>query len=69
MSVSLGVALNVAFDVALLAGLAFSMAQPRKLRPHSPARIVKQVSHEADVLLAQLQERYRPGFIAADSEQ
>lgn len=40
MSLQLAVALNVAFDVFLLAGLAYLMSTPRHLRPH-----VRQIAH------------------------
>lgn len=47
MSLDLAVAINVVLDVALLAGLAYSMASPRKLTPHArPARDVVTESYE-----------------------
>lgn len=38
MSVTLGISLIVLLDAVLIAGLAFAMSAPRKLRPHGVAR-------------------------------
>lgn len=47
MSLDLAVSINIVLDVALLAGLAYSMASPRKLTPHrQPTRDVVTESYE-----------------------
>lgn len=37
MSITLGISLIVLLDAALIAGLAFAMSAPRRLRPHGVA--------------------------------
>lgn len=54
MSLDLGIAIVLALDVALLAGLAYVLAAPRKLTPHRPAwmdRVAGELEHERDSLL------------------
>lgn len=54
MSLDLAVAINIVLDVALLAGLAYSMASPRKLTPHGRgARELITESYQQPAELAQ----------------
>lgn len=46
MSLDLAVAIIVLLDVAMLAGLAWVMSQPRKLTPHLTTPTVDELKHE-----------------------
>jgi hypothetical protein len=57
MSLSLVIALNVIFDVALLGGLAWLMSLPRKLRAHEPAAEHVEVIQFPTGLVAEVETR------------
>lgn len=64
MSLQLAVALNVAFDVILMAGLAYLMSTPRRLTPH-----VRQIAHRVHEEIdkaAQLRHRQPSVEVIAD---
>jgi hypothetical protein len=57
MSLSLVIALNVTFAAALLAGLAWFMSRPLKLRPHVPAADHVEVIQFPTGLVAEVDQR------------
>jgi hypothetical protein len=57
MSLSLVIALNVIFDVTLLAGLAWVMSRPRRLDPHEPAAENVEVIKFPSGLVAEVETR------------
>lgn len=57
MSLSLAIALNVIFDVAVVGGLAFVMSRPRGLKPHEPAAEHVEVVRFPSGLVAEVEER------------
>ncbi|HXB15264.1 MAG TPA: hypothetical protein VNV44_05925 [Solirubrobacteraceae bacterium] len=57
MSLPLAIALNIVLCVSLLAGLAWTMSRPRKLRPHVPSTRRRLSLVEQRVLSDEEQER------------
>lgn len=50
MSLSLAIAANVLFCIALLGGLAYAMSQTNRLTPHVPAPVATSSPHEQGIL-------------------
>jgi hypothetical protein len=57
MSLSLAITLIVVFDVALLAGLAWLMSLPRRLKAHEPAAEHVEVIQFPTGLVAEVEKR------------
>ncbi len=59
MSLPIAIAFNIVLCVTLLAGLAWTMSRPRKLRPHVSARVQRLSLVEQQVRLDEEQEQER----------